>query len=86
MPKPIGSAADVDQRERRLTVARVNEQPDHASVKFFESARIYRMPRTSPDYARALRALQAAAANGSVVRVRLVEPNGEVIESVEGSQ
>lgn len=82
MPKFKGSAADVGQRERRLTVARVHEKPDHATVKFLESARIYRMPRTNPDYVRALRDLRAAAASGTTVRVRLVEPNGEVIESV----
>jgi hypothetical protein len=82
MPKFKGSAADVGQRERRLTVARVHEQPDHATVKFLESARIYRLPRTNPDYARALGELRAAAASGTAVRVRMVEPNGEVIESV----
>jgi hypothetical protein len=81
MPKSKGGAADVGERERLMTVARVHEQPEHATVKFLESARIYRMPRTNPDYARALRALQAAWASGGVVRVRLVEANGEVIES-----
>ena len=82
MPKFKGSAADVGERERRLTVARVHEKPDHATVKFLESARIYRMPRTNPDYARALHDLRVAAASGIAVRVRLIEPNGEVIESV----
>ena len=82
MPKFKGGAAEVRQRERRLTVARVHEKPDHATVKFLESARIYRMPRTNPDYARALHDLRVAAASGIAVRVRLIEPNGEVIESV----
>jgi hypothetical protein len=82
MPKPEVSGADAGQRGRRLTVARVHEKPDHATVKFFESARIYRMPRTNSDYGRALRALRAAAASGGAVRVRLIEANGEVIESV----
>jgi hypothetical protein len=82
MPKSKSSAADVGQRERRLTVARVHEQPEHATVKFLESARIYRMPRTNPDYARALHDLRVAAASGIAVRVRLAEPNSEVIESV----
>ena len=82
MPKPEVSGADVGQRDRRLTVARVHEKPDHATVKFFESARIYRMSRTNADYGRALRALQVAAASGGAVRVRLIEANGEVIESV----
>ena len=82
MPRLKGSAADVGQRERRLTVALVHETPDHATVRFLESARIYRMPRTNPDYARALHHLREAAASGTTVRVHLVEPNGEVIESV----
>jgi hypothetical protein len=82
MPKFKGSAADVGARERRLTVARVHEKPDHATVKFLESARIYRMPRTNPDYARALRDLRMAAASGTAVHVRLLEPNGDVIESI----
>ena len=82
MPKFKGSGADVGQRERRLTVARVHEKPDHATVKFLESARIYRMLRTNPNYARALHDLRVAAASGIAVRVRLVEPNGDVIESV----
>lgn len=82
MPTFNNSAADVGQRERRLTVAHVHEKPDHAIVKFLESARIYRMPRSNPDYARALRGLRAAAERGTAVSVRLVESNGEVIESV----
>jgi hypothetical protein len=65
-----------------MTVARVHEVPDHATVKFLESARIYRMPRTNPHYATALRELRAAAANGTAVRVCLLEPNGEVIDSI----
>ena len=76
------SAPKGGPRERRLTVAHVHENPDHAIVKFLESARIYRMPRSNPDYARSLRVLRAAAESGKVVSVRLVEPNGEVIESV----
>jgi hypothetical protein len=79
MPK---SKPDVGQRERRMTVARVHEASDHATVKFLESARIYTMPRTNRDYASALRELRAAAASGAAVRVGLVDPNGEVIESV----
>jgi len=86
MSKPKGGAADIGRCDRRLTVARVHEQPDHASVKFFESARVYRMARTNSDYARALRDLHASAANGTVVRVRLVEANGGVIESAAADE
>jgi hypothetical protein len=82
MPKFKTSADDVGQRDRRLTVAGVHENRDHATVKFLESARIYRMPRTNPDYVRALSTLRTAAARGTAVRVRLAEPNAEVIESV----
>jgi hypothetical protein len=85
MPTSSDRTADISQRERRLTVARVHEKPDGAIVKFLESARIYRMPCTNPDYALALRRLQAAAARGTFVRVRLVESNGDIIESVSNS-
>jgi hypothetical protein len=86
MSKPKTGVVDVGQCDRRLTVARVHEQPDHASVKFFESARVYRMARTNSDYVRALRDLRASAANGTVVRVRLVEANGDVIESAAADE
>jgi hypothetical protein len=68
--------------ERRMTVAVVNEQAAHATVRFLESARIYRLPRTSQDYAALLRSLQAAAGTGATVCVRLTAPNSEVIVSV----
>ena len=61
--------SDVTQSERRMTVAVVDEQAAHATVKFLESARIYRMPRTSADYAASLRTLQAAAGTGVAVCV-----------------
>jgi hypothetical protein len=82
MPKSEASGGGVGQRERLMTVARVHEVSDHATVKFLESARIYRMPCTNPHYATALRELRAAAANGTPVRVCLLEPNGEVIDSI----
>ena len=82
MPTPKSDAGDIGQRELSLTVARVYEAPDHTTVKFFESARIYRMPRSNADYAQALRTLRAAAASGTVVRVVLVEAHGDVIEAV----
>ena len=65
-----------------MTVAVVDEQAAHATVRFQESARIYRLPRTSADYAASLRTLQAAAGTGQAVCVRLAAPHSEVIDSV----
>jgi len=76
---------DVGQRERRMTVAVVNEQAAHATVRFSESARIYRLPRTSPDYAASLSSLQAAAGTGVTVCVRLAAPHSDVIVSVRAN-
>ena len=76
---------DVAQGERRMTVAVVDEQAAHATVRFLESARIYRLPRTSPDYAASLRSLQAAAGTGVAVCVRLTAPHSEVIVGVRAS-
>ena len=69
-----------------MTVAVVHEQPAHAVVKFLESARIYRLPRTNTDYASALRMLGAAVASGDSVRVRFSAPNSELIESVRADR
>ena len=68
-----------------MTVAVVDEQAAHATVKFLESARIYRLPRTSPDYAASLRSLQAAAGTGVAVCVRLTAPHSEIIVSVRAN-
>ena len=65
-----------------MTVAVVDEQAAHATVRFLESARIYRLPRTSPDYSASLRSLQAAAGTGVVVCVRLAAPHSEIIARV----
>lgn len=73
---------DAGQRERRMTVARVRERADHAAVTFYESARFYRLPRTSANYAAALRDLRAAAATGIPVQVRLLDPDSDIIEAV----
>jgi hypothetical protein len=75
-------SSDVTQSERRMTVAVVDEQAAHATVKFLESARIYRLPRTSADFASSLRALQAAVGTGVAVCVRLTAPHSEIIVSV----
>ena len=49
---------------------------------FYETARIYRLLRTNPEFDRALRDLRAASSEGTPVRVRFNEPNGEIIEAV----
>ncbi|MEP6871656.1 MAG: hypothetical protein ABI939_07380 [Anaerolineaceae bacterium] len=76
---------DVAQGERWMTVAVVHEQAAHATVRFLESARIYQLPRTSPDYATSLRSLQAAAGTGVAVCVRLTAPYSEIIFSVRAN-
>lgn len=68
-----------------MTVAIVDEQAAHATVRFLDSARIYRLPRVSPDYATSLRTLQAAAGTGVAVCVRLKAPHSEVIDSVRAN-
>jgi len=85
MSKAADGPSDVAQRERRMTVAVVDEQATHATVRFLESARIYRLPRTSADYAASLRTLQAAAGTGIAVCVRLTAPHSEVIDSVRAN-
>jgi hypothetical protein len=74
--------ADVAQRERWMTVAVVDEQAAHATVRFLESARIYRLPRTSAGYAASLRILQAAAGTRAAVCVRLTAPHSDTIVGV----
>jgi hypothetical protein len=83
MTEPFGGASDAGQRERRLTVAQVRTHAEGAAdVMFHETARIYQLPRTAPDYEGALRRLRTAAAARKPVRVRFLVPNGDVIESV----
>ena len=82
MSKAGDGPSDVTKAERRMTVAVVDDQATHATVKFLESARIYRLPRTSADYAASLRTLQAAVGTGVAVCVQLAAPHSEVIVSV----
>lgn len=72
--------------ERWMTVAVVDEEAAVASVRFLESAPIYRLPRTSVDYAASLRHLQAAAGTGVAVCVRLTAPHSAVIVSVRANR
>ena len=82
MPQDREDDSDVSQRERRMTVAVVDERPSHATVRFLESARIYRLPRESAGYTASLRTLQAAAGTGVAVRVRLTAPHSDIIDRV----
>lgn len=82
MPKAEDRGSDVAQRDRCMTVAVVDEQAAHATVRFLESARLHRLPRTSVDYAASLRVLQAAVGTGVPVCVRLEAPHSEIIVSV----
>ncbi len=63
-------------------MARVRLQPEHAEVRFFEMARICRLPVGAPGYAHALQLLREAAASGTRVRVWLAGEHGMVIERV----
>ena len=85
MPNAGADDSGVAQHERRMTVAVVDERAAHATVRFLESARIYRLPRASAEYSASLRTLQAAAGSGVAVCVRLTEPHGEIIESVRAN-
>ncbi len=77
------STGDSNPRERRMTVARVRIASELTEVLFLESARIYRLPPTTPRYEDLLQRLRASEASGRRVRVRLTEAHGEVIEDVE---
>jgi hypothetical protein len=70
-------------REQLMTVAGVHEGAADAVVTFYESARFYRLPRTSLGYEAALRTLRAAAATGTPLHVRLRAPNSDIIEAVQ---
>jgi hypothetical protein len=66
--------------DRELTVAHVrgSEEDDHVEVLFLESARIYLLERARPDFAELLNRLR----EGQRVWVKLVQPDGDVIEDV----
>lgn len=70
---------------REMTVAHIREQKgaDDVEVMFFESARIYRLPRDNPRYAEMMRLLREAMASGRVLTIRLASLESEVIEQVQ---
>src|SRR5262245_44565939 len=85
MAKPVrtsGSQGDNEHRERRLTVARIRQRGDHEEVLFYESARFYRLPHTTPNFASTIEALRAAVGKSTPMNIRFSEPNSDVIESV----
>ena len=65
---------------RELTVAHVrgSEDEDHVEVLFLESARIYVLQRTRPDFDELLGKLR----EGQRVRIAVAPPDGDVIEDV----
>lgn len=70
---------------REMTAAHVRETPGagFAEVMFLESARIYRLSKKNPKYREILKGLREAIAKKRVVRVRLDQPLGGIIEEVE---
>ena len=65
---------------RELTVAAVDgsEGDDHVEVRFLESARIYVLARSRPDFDELLGRLR----EGKRVLVAVTPPDGDVIEGV----
>lgn len=66
--------------DRELTVAAVrgSDDADHVEVLFLESARIYVLPRSRPDFEELLGRLR----EGKRVLVAFTPPDGDVIEDV----
>jgi hypothetical protein len=74
---------DEGKRERLMTVVHVRTHPEHTEVMFAESARIYRLRPDTQGYDEMMGRLLRAAETGRPVRVRLKQPNGEVIERID---
>ena len=69
-----------------MTVAHVREpdhHADHVEVLFLESARVYELTKTHPDFDTLLERLQDAMAQQQLVKVRLRSSESEVIEDIE---
>jgi hypothetical protein len=73
---------------REMTVAHIREPKgaDDVEVMFFESARIYRLPRAHPRYAGMMRLLREAMSSGRVLTIRLASLESDVIEDVQPLQ
>ena len=72
-------------KERLLTVARVRMQSAHADVMFFETARIYRLPRSVTGFDAAVQTLRDAETSHRPVVVEFEEPTSPVIASVRAA-
>lgn len=70
---------------KEMTVAHVREMPgaEFAEVMFLESARIYKLVKKNPRYEEIVKRLHEAIAKGRVVRVRLDQPHGGILEEIE---
>lgn len=70
---------------REMTVAHIREPKgaDDVEVMFLESARIYRLPRAHPRYARMTRLLREAMSSGRALKIMLASPESDVIEDVQ---
>ena len=68
---------------RDFTVAGVrgSEDVDHHEVLFLESARIYRLEKTRPDFDKLVGRLR----EGARVRIAVAPPDGSAIEDVQTS-
>ena len=66
---------------REFTVAGVrgSEDVDHVEVLFLESARIYRLEKTQPDFDKLVGRLR----EGERVRIAVVPPDGSAIKDVQ---
>lgn len=69
---------------RAMTVAHLRARPGalFAEVLFLDSARVYRLPITHPDFDRLVARLRQAIAARHAVRVRLAAPDSDVILDV----
>jgi hypothetical protein len=68
-----------------MTVAHIREdaQPDVVEVMFLESARFYRLPRSSPNFNALLERLREAEETQKQVDIALTSPGGDLIEDVK---
>jgi hypothetical protein len=70
-----------------MTVAHIREdaQPDAVEVMFLESARFYRLPRSSPNFSALLECLREAEQTQKSVAIALTSPGGDLIADVKCS-
>lgn len=79
-----GDSGGEARRSRRLTVAAVREAPGggHLEVLFLESARIYRLERSHPDFAAVVERLHASRDAGRPLAVAFAADDEARIEHV----